>query len=1152
MLDEEAVLTALSRQLLTSPGGVTAEVLHHGALHRLEAFGLSLLLAPATVAEAGLSNVHLRVHRPGGIRRRPLLGPGSGSSVRLGDREVVVEGAHDGVDYRLALRLGTEHATWHWLLEVTNTSAAPVTVDAVLTHDPALAPMGAVRTNEYYVSQYLDLSPVQTADQGVAVAVRQNMPGERAPWLMIGAIGGGESWATDALQLVERTAGGVRWSGLERPSLPSRRLQHEHSLVAVQDQPTELAPGQTHLTGFWGIVLPDHPEATSDADARWAAVALHDAPSTSEDEPQLVGTDAGTLWSSAAAHPSAPLDRATLDRAGLLSGRTHIERDASGTEVAWMVNDGQFVTAAKDLAVLRPHGHILRTGETLTPDSRGLTSTVWMAGTFHSQITRGHVGRDPVATGRRTYLGLQRAHGVRVFVEDDAAGWQLLECPSAWFLGLDHCRWWYAAASGPAVEVTSSAPADEHMLGLRITQHGGAARRLLLAWQVADDLGEPPAVAVGEQAAHLRTADAPHDWRLTWSAPGDAEVGDGRLQDDGVSRGPGWLTVLVDPVDEVELTLTAETGRGPDRLGGDEVLPRSPALGRDFWRRTAGAVSLTSSTESHRARAEQLSAALPFFAHNALVHYLSPRGLEQFSGGAWGTRDISQGPVGLLTALGDQASVRDVLLRLFRAQNARGDWPQAFDFLPPLASAGQQDSHGDVVFWPVLAAGDYLRTTRDASLLDERLPFVGDDGLTVDEPVIEHLRRAVARITECTVPGSPLPAYGHGDWNDSLQPADPALAARLVSTWTAVLQTQALRTLAEGLRAATDGAAADGSATDGAAAGRPSGAGGVAELADDAAALADRTHEAISARLDDDPVLPGYLLHHDDGTVEPLVHPRDERTGLGYGVLPWIHAISADLLTPEQARHHLDLIEEHLLGPDGARLFDRPVGYVGGPMTIFQRAEASTFWGREIGLMYVHAHLRYAEALARVGDGDALLTALAKASPVGLDSLVPQARPRQTSCYYSSSDGAFSDRYDAQERYASLLAGDVPLEGGWRIYSSGPGLVLRLVTEVLLGFRTRGEHIEVDPVLPPGSELVAHLPVGGRPAVVRFSAGTLGHGVRRITVSGRDLELTALTNPYRRPGVAVPRAALVGEHPHPDGQPDHSPDQPVEIAVETH
>ena len=116
-------------------------------------------------------------------------------------------------------------------------------------------------------------------------------------------------------------------------------------------------------------------------------------------------------------------------------------------------------------------------------------------------------------------------------------------------------------------------------------------------------------------------------------------------------------------------------------------------------------------------------------------------------------------------------------------------------------------------------------------------------------------------------------------------------------------------------------------------------------------------------------------------------------------------------------------------------------------MTTFQRAEASTFWGREIGLMYVHAHLRYAEALARVGDGAGLLRALAMASPWGSTTLVPQARPRQRSCYYSSSDGAFTDRYDAQARYAALIAGDVPLEGGWRVYSSGPGLALRLVVE---------------------------------------------------------------------------------------------------------
>ncbi|MGO4661376.1 cellobiose phosphorylase [Terrabacter sp. 2TAF16] len=1154
MLDDNAVLTAPTVLTLVGSSGLSAEVLAHGALRRLEAFGTSLLLHPATVAEAGLTNVHLRVHRPDGIRRRALLGPGSGSVVTSVDGAVVVTGRHEGLDYRLVLTLGDgspETPTWHWDLELTNTTGEPVTADAVLTHDPALAPLGNVRVNEYYVSQYLDLTPVATDGHGTAVAVRQNMPGERVPWLMVGTTGTGTGWATDALQLARRTAHGVDWAGLDAVDLPSARLQHEHSLIALQDAPVEIAPADTHRTGFWGIALEDHPEATSDADARWADAAIAAtptpwAPAGDGAHGQALGgaDDAATpatLWSSSPAFASRPLDRAELGDAGLLEHRTDVETADDGTELAWTVRGGQLVTLAKELAVLRPHGHLLRTGDTFTPDSRSLASTVWMAGTFHSQITRGHVGRDPVVTGRRTYLGLQRAHGVRLFVEDANGTWSLLETPSAWFTGLDHCTWWYAAASGPVLTVTSSAPADEHALTLSVGQHGAAPRRVLLALQVADDLSDAPSVATADDHLDVTTANDPRPWRVSWTGPGDPEVGDARLQADGVGRGPGWLTVLFDPSDQLEVVVRSAPGAGEAAAG--EVVPSGEHLGASFWDKAGHAVALDGSALGEAGyQAANLSAALPWFTHNAFVHYLSPRGLEQFSGGAWGTRDVCQGPVGLLTALGRQDAVRDVLLRVFRAQNARGDWPQAFEFLPPLPETGQQDSHGDVIFWPVLAAGDYLRTTGDASLLDETVAFVGDDALGEPASVAEHLRRAVARIAECTVPGSPLPAYGHGDWNDSLQPADPHLAAHLVSTWTAVLQTQSLRTLAEGLHAV----------------GAPNGA---SALAADADELAERTHDALLDQLAAvASVLPGYLLQHEDGHFEPLVHPSDERTALHYGVLPWIHAIGADLLTPEQARHHLDLIEEHLLGPDGARLFDRPVSYVGGPMAVFQRAEASTFWGREIGLMYMHAHLRYAEALARVGDGAALLTALAKASPVGLDSLVPQARPRQTTCYYSSSDGAFTDRYDASERYAALMAGDVPLEGGWRVYSSGPGIVLRLVTEVLLGIRQRGDDVEIDPVLPPSgdagaSELTARLPLAGTDLTVRYVVGPVGHGVRRVTVNGRELSLRPLTNPYRRAGAAVRTADLLGLQTAQTARTAEATDATAptsEILVETH
>jgi CRISPR-associated protein Csx3 len=240
-----------------------------------------------------------------------------------------------------------------------------------------------------------------------------------------------------------------------------------------------------------------------------------------------------------------------------------------------------------------------------------------------------------------------------------------------------------------------------------------------------------------------------------------------------------------------------------------------------------------------------------------------------------------------------------------------------------------------------------------------------------------------------------------------------------------------------------------------------------------------------------------------------------------------IHAISGDLLSPEEAEAHLAVIRDHLLGPDGARLFDRPVRYHGGPTEVFQRAEAATFFGREIGIMYTHAHLRYAEALARHGDAERLFAALALVNPIGMTARVAAARPRQSTCYYSSSDAAFADRYEAAERYDRVRRGEVPLEGGWRVYSSGPGIFLRLVVECLLGLRRRSQVLEVDPVLSPDLDgLRARVPLAGVPMDVTYHVGARGVGTVGVRLNGVRLRAEALSNPYRPPGVAVDLARL--------------------------
>lgn len=1117
---------------VNSRSGIKAQFTTSGVLRRLDVADRSILLYPADELEAGPANLYLRVRGDTGCEAVPLLGPGSPSTVSWGEDGPIIRGEWQDLLYIVTFRLADALAAWFWHVSVTSVRSARTEIDFVYAQDVALASYSTVRTCEYYVSQYLDLTPISTASAGTALAVRQNMPGPTAPWVVIGCLSEGIGWGTDALQLVGRAHhAGARPPGLTAEALPSTRLQHEHTLALLQARPMRLAGGETVATGFFGVYQADHPAATSGQDNAIVGQALGqpEAEQPADRLPNratsVSAPAAASLFSSAKALACTPLDDDQL--AGLTGdGRQHPEWDGE-TLLSYFTDDGSHVvTSAKQTAVLRPHGHIMRTGTALTPDEGSLTSTAWMAGTFHSQVTQGHVSLNRMLSTRRSYLGLRQAHGLRVFVESPAAtrGWELLDEPSAWAVKLDSCRWWYRHHGG-LLEVESIAPAESHQLGLRIRVLSGPPVRLLICAHAAlgGDDGqdpEPPLLERDDTGVTVRpllgslasTRFPAGSFRLSWEGGSIERVGrDQALFLDGESRELPWITLLTSPTTDVHLELTADLVPSADLAKQDLVGEARP----QFWDRIRGSVRLRPPAGSPGAtEVERLNTVLPWFAHDALVHYLSPRGLEQYTGGGWGTRDVCQGPVSLLIALGETGPLRDLIVRLLRAQNARGDWPQAFEFYPREFRGGQGDAHGDVIFWPLLALGEYLSVTEDSSVLAERIPFVDDHGATADEPMLEHIRRALAVIAASTVPGSALPAYGHGDWNDSLQPADPRLAGRLCSSWTATLKVHALRTLARSLRAL-------GSRVDG------QGPAEAIEYAGQSERIASETAEAMHALLMRDGLLAGYGLFADDGSIELLVHPSDHRTGLSYGALQISHAISGDLLSPSQARVHLDVMQKHLLGPDGARLFDRPARYHGGPMEVFQRAEASTFFGREIGIMYTHAHLRYAEALARHGDAELLLEALALANPIGVTERVPNARPRQSTCYYSSSDATFADRYEAAARYGEVMQGKVPLEGGWRVYSSGPGIFLRLIVECLLGVRRRGDLLEIDPVLAPSLDrLQATVPVNGHPLDLTFNVGDRGVGPVALTLNGVTLRTKPLSNPYRPPGVAIDMALI--------------------------
>ncbi|MFN8135851.1 MAG: hypothetical protein U0Z17_11730, partial [Bacteroidales bacterium] len=366
-------------------------------------------------------------------------------------------------------------------------------------------------------------------------------------------------------------------------------------------------------------------------------------------------------------------------------------------------------------------------------------------------------------------------------------------------------------------------------------------------------------------------------------------------------------------------------------------------------------------------------------------------------------------------------------------------------------------------------------------------------------PLSEHIDRLIRMIIDSYIPGTAFVPFGGGDWNDSLQPVSKQLAARMISSWTVEMNYQAFAEYQQVYEKTGD-----------------------LEKSKTLSETCARIKSDFNKYLVKDGVVAGYGLVENDGSISVLLHPTDTTTGIKYSILPMDRGIISGIFTPEQARHHQEIIDKYLKGPDGARLMDRPLKYKGGLQSIFQRAESATHFGREIGLMYVHEHIRYAESQAMLGNADAFVKALRQANPVGYRQVVPCGDIRQSNCYYSSSDVAFKSRYEADERYDEIKTGNLTLRGGWRVYSSGPGIYITLVISRLLGLRTDVENIILDPVLPREMDgLTASMLFLGYPVTFSYRIKEGTFSPKAISINGKDVNFAFEENIYRQGGAIL-------------------------------
>ncbi len=1026
-------------------------------------------------------------------------------------------------EVRVTLQLAPDSLSWTWTIDSINRGNVPKTLEIFYGQDLGLGDESAVRNNEAYLSQYLDHHIEDSSTFGPVLMTRQNMPmdGDRHPWIAQGCRERTAAYCSDGFQFFGLPAkSGEDPLALTGTGLPSKVRQFEFAYVGLQSKPVDLEPGCSTRTTFFAIFDPHHPGASCPEDLDGLAGKLEFLDQAADESVPQVSSRSGKF--SLVGKP--PLNGRCLDQSEIEANfpgeRRSEERDVEGQLLSFFHGDDRHVvTGLKETRMERAHGHILWGSSRLDPDARALGTTVYANGIFNAQTYFANPNFGRFLSVVRCPLNQLRLNGQRIFIEVEEE-WRQLGIPSTFEMGPRFARWLYQLPDR-TLEITVWCDSSYPACYLDVSVVRGPASRILVTHQLvpggnefsaAIDLSidhenacaigvpRPPAAVLDKIPGYgflIAAADPDNVASISTELPGSVQ-----------SSHPGFLTVQSSTTESMTVILVASDG-GVAALS--EVLPelRATALAGfqeplDFRDSHAGGLRLDAGATGSRSRLNEI---IPWYAHNAWVHFATPHGLEQYNGGAWGVRDVCQGSVEWLLAVGQTNAVRGILKTVF-TQQYRVDpvWPQWF-MLPPFGKIQQPHAHGDIPFWPLKALCDYLEVTEDYALLELPLLYTSAETFEPEAPaetVKQHVDRIFDHYHSRCVPGTALVNYGDGDWDDTLQPADPVLRSSMVSTWTVALSYHAFRQYRD-VCLATGQTAQAGQLT-----------GLLARIAAD-----------FRQHLMPGGITCGFAIVESDGRFRPLLHPDDQTSGIRYRLLPMTRAILAGLFTREEAERHLQLIEEHLLYPDGVHLMSDPVPYRGGISHQFKRAETAAFFGREVGLQYVHAHIRYAEALAEMGRADEAWQALSTVNPVGLRSCVPNASIRQANAYFSSSDAEFPDRYQARERFAELQDGRIPVSGGWRIYSSGPGIFLHKLVTRLVGMRERHGYVIFDPLIPAGqSDLVLRRKWRGHNLEIKATRNS--HGKAGILVNGSSLpNVTREQHAYRIGGQRVPTTSFL-------------------------
>ncbi|WP_335508697.1 GH36-type glycosyl hydrolase domain-containing protein [Bacillus sp. JJ722] len=1052
--------------------------------------------------DGSANNIYMRVYDGDTIHVKPLLGIKSTSTFAYNEHSAVWSGSYENINYKVTFMLH-EEGIWTWNIDVTGSERE---VDFIYAQDLGVADKGAVTTNELYMSQYLDHVILQ-GENGYVISSRQNQTqGGQFPYLQQGStdtkiIG----FSTDGMQFFGKeykfTNEPVALSG----DLPNSNYQFELSHVALQTEKIQL-DGERKV-GFYNIFKPHHAKAITEIEFV-------------DEAKEAIGKTPKPLQTPLVSIPKVKVkeqfgkpfvsEEFTEEETSKYFANRILEEKKDSQLLSFFTTDhAHVILQAKERRVERPHGHIITSGLSLEEIPKGLiTSTSYMSGIFNAQVVIGNTTLNKLLSTPRGLLNIFKNSGQRVYIKQQEE-FRLLTMPAAYELNMNYAKWYYKV-NEDVVIVTSYSACDQADIILDVRSENGKEYEFIVTNQLVmggTEFEQPVLVSHKGQSITVKPeegtflANTYPAIQYNMSVIGASmEVKDDCIFfEDEITRNGTLLTMELAKTNHFSIVIQ---GRLEQEVSNLVVAPSFEAEKAKFnalYQKLTRGFHL-SIPGQEREDIEKLNQIFWWYTHNAMVHYAVPHGLEQPGGAAWGTRDVCQGPMEYFLMAGHYQAAKKVLEEIFSHQFIENqEWPQWFMF--DHYNMQQDDSHGDVVFWPLKALGDYIRVTGDDSILESQVPYRHHHNsmpTELSETILAHVKRAIETISERYLYDTALINYAGGDWDDTLQPANSALKEKLVSSWTVALAYQTIKQLGVVLHASD------------------------ASFAEQMTSMSQDIKAAFHEYLIKDDVIAGFAYCESADEIEYMLHPTDSKTGINYRLLPMTRSIISELVSPEQAKKNVALIEEHLTFSDGVRLMNRPATYRGGVSQFFQRAEQAANVGREVGLQYVHAHIRFIESMTKLGSSEKAWNGLFTINPINIHEHVPNAEIRQSNAYFSSSDGSFSSRYDFQEHFDKLRNGEVKVKGGWRIYSSGPGIYLNQLVTNILGLRFNDQELIIDPVLPTDlNGLVFSFEMDNRPVTITYHMEAHAKHVERIEVNGQNVDFILQSNPYRQGGAVV-------------------------------